>query len=266
MTERNRFTTIQERQEYERAPTIPSIPPVSERVTGSGSAIDKQTHGTRSNLKSLLGVSVFSIAMGIGGTYGLYKYSGLFDKSEKAKVATPAPSISLSAEKPEIDIPEKVQSNKDLAVILKAYGVNASADDFEKLAVKNKLFDALQLIPDQYQDTGAGNGPKKLRYKWGSMIPAKITPFKDEEVIVATLIKHDPAAPLLDYRGLRPTAVHTDEQNPMLTYHYYRCVEGNASGVGSIVIKDVKYPDRNTMLYGLQMPKCKPKEDPNMPQ
>lgn len=264
MTERHRFTTIQEKQEYERAPTIPSIPPASERVTGSGSAIDKQTKSTRSTLSSMLGVSVFSVALGIGGTYGLYKYSGLFDKGEKAKVATTAPASSLSAQAPEISVPEKVESNADLAVILKAYGINASADDFEKLAVKNKLFDALQLIPDQNQDAGTGNGPKKLRYKWGSMVPTQITAFKDEEVIVVTLLKSAGSMPLLDYRGIRPTAVHSDEKNPLLTYHYYRC--GENAAVGSIVIKDVRNPSKNTMLYGLQMPKCKPKEDPNMPQ
>ncbi|MCC6643842.1 hypothetical protein IT411_03775 [Candidatus Peregrinibacteria bacterium] len=266
----NDFKSTEERTRYERAPTIPdSIAPGADRLTGQGSTVDAQRVNTGMSLKAVLGMALFSVGLGVAGTYAIYKKSGWFDEKEKAQIVASVPVASVSAQEEPVDLPNSIESNEDFAKVIEAYKIETKPVDFEKLAVKNNLMESLRLVPIIEQTDGSTSSTdqsKNLKYKWASMEPNKISEFEDEEVVRATLIRHLPSAKLLDYRGIKPIATLVDKGNPLITYHYYRCVDKKSAGVGSIVIKDAKRYDRNTMLYGLQMPKCKPKADPNMGQ
>jgi hypothetical protein len=279
-------------------PSLPEKPSLEGRVSGIRSTaletsknqnishIQEETREKSTFVYQLVGVTALSFA--ITGTIGYMFATGKFSeksfdeiaesvsaKAKSSSSSSPAPKSSsntrLTPEPVETsviiadttEIPKEVNSPEDLLKILQGYKMEITPEQI--LHKSNNLYlEAQRLRVNSIEDDK--NGGRKVDFKWETMLPHKgknknFTKFfseGDDHIIVATLNKK-PEMGAIMHHGVKPVTTATDEANPNLAYHYYKCVAPKTNNVASISLSSE--PDKNIAIYSIQLKQC-PVENP----
>lgn len=175
-----------------------------------------------------------------------------------ASSASPSPDHSSDENN---NLPTEVNTPEQLRQIIEAYKIKASPSDFMAASGKNNYFDALRFVP-KLDEKGKPSDP--LSYQWVPMDSSKFTNLQGDDIIIATMLKNERYINSLKNIGISPNAKYTEKENPLITYHYYRCVTPASPGIASIVIEEKsRRGSRNLSLFRLKLPVC---QENNQPQ
>ena len=203
----------------------------------------------------------------IGGV-GVHLTTGWnpFKKDQPAEsVPTASPSSSADQPPEEMKLPAVVDSPQKLMEVIEKTKIQPGTSDFSKSPKVNYYLGAVRLAVAMDSE---GKPLEPFTHRWETMEAQKFTPFNNDDMIVATLFNNATYASRLKYLGIQPVTFVADKDNPLIVYHYYRCVGPKSAGIASIAITDER-GKKNLTLYPLKLPECKTEngvESPQAPQ
>lgn len=229
-------------------------------------SIQQTQKETRFPILTALGATC--ISLGALGATGYFLVNGNpFDKKPQKAFTYEVP------EKPEIpvvdnppDLPKEVTNEQELIQVLQHLKIRITAEQLKEKSA-NYYMEAQRFRPTLDND---GKAIEPFTYSWETMLGHKnkqknFTTFTkdDEDIIIATLNKA-PQLGKIVHQGVQPVATTKDTDNPLITYHYYRCVPPKTNNIASIALSSS--PNKNIAMFSVQLSQCLPKPDPSEPQ
>jgi hypothetical protein len=232
----------------------------------SNHPIQQTQKDTRFPIFTALGATC--ISLGALGATGYFLINGNpFDrKAQEVFVQEPPKRPETPVVETPPDLPKEVTNEQELIQILKHLKIKITTEQLKEKS-GSYYMEAQRFRPVLDND---GKAIEPFTYTWETMLGHKnkqknFTTFTkdDEDIIIATLNKA-PQLGKITHQGVLPIATTKDSDNPLITYHYYRCVAPKTNNVASISLSSA--PNKNIAMFSIQLSQCLPKPDPSQTQ